>query len=305
MTIVAPKFGKDRPSSPVKGKNNLTPLVRLQRSVGEAEISFKRRADRTALARVHQSGCCKARFPVPEPHACPEAVLLNTAGGLTDGDRISVEVTWRSGAQAICTTQAAERIYRSRGGPASIRNTLSVGANATAFWLPQETILFDGGQFERTLKADIADGGRLLACESTVFGRSAMGETVEHGLLLDRWRVRYVDELVFADGFRLDGEISQQMKRPALLRDATAIASVVLVHEAAKDFVEPIRSVLNGTASIAGCSSVGPVLVIRLLSPSGAEMRSDLVAILEQAMKLLQPKDNPKEIAALPRVWSC
>ena len=305
MTIVAPNFARGGSSRDGTSRNNVLPLVRLQRSLGEVKVSFKRRADRTALATVHQSGCCKARFPVPEPSAWPEAVLINTAGGLTDGDRISVKAGWRSHAQATITTQAAERIYRSRGGPARIRNKLSIAANATAFWLPQETILFDGGQFERTFDADIADGGRLLACESTVFGRSAMGETVKSGLLLDKWRVRYASELVFADGLRLDGDIVRRLERPALMHGATAIASIVLVDEDAGRVIEPLRSVLHATRSVSGCSSVGPVVVIRLLAGSGADLRRDLVLILQETMRLLRHDGEPTGCTKLPRVWSC
>lgn len=305
MTIVAPNFARGGSSRDGTSQNNVLPLVRLQRSLGEVKVSFKRRADRTALATVHQSGCCKARFPVPEPSAWPEAVLINTAGGLTDGDRVSVKAGWRAHAQATITTQAAERIYRSRGGPARIRNKLSIAANATAFWLPQETILFDGGQFERNFVADIADSGRLLACESTVFGRSAMGETVRSGLLFDTWRVRYANELVFADGLRLDGDILKRLERPALMRGASAIASVVLVDRDAAHLIEPLRTILDTTSSVSGCSSVGPVVVIRLLAGSGAELRRDLVLILQETMRLLRQDGEPTGCTRLPRVWSC
>ncbi len=305
MTIVAPNFARGRPSRDGAGQNNVLPLVRLQRSVGEVKVAFKRRANCTALATVHQSGCCKARFPAPEPSAWPEAVLINTAGGLTDGDRVSIEASWRSRARAIVTTQAAERIYRSRGGPARIRNKLSIAENATAFWLPQETIVFDGGQFERSFVADIAEGGRLLACESTVFGRSAMGETVQSGLQFDKWRVRYAGDLVFADGLHLDGNILHRLERPALMRGATAMASVVLADRDAEHFIEPLRSVLQATSSLSGCSSVGPVVVMRLLAGSGAELRSDLILVLQETMKLLQREGEPAGCTELPRVWSC
>ena len=51
---------------------------------------------RTRLDVLHQAGAARVRFPKPAAGAPPEAVLLNTAGGLTGGDRIDIERgAWR------------------------------------------------------------------------------------------------------------------------------------------------------------------------------------------------------------------
>jgi urease accessory protein len=283
-------------------------LERLQRSSGTARVSFKRREGRTVLDGVHQAGCCKIRFPKPAPGAAPEAVLINTAGGLTDGDRLETEVRWQAGTCAAVTSQAAERVYRSRGELAQIENGLAVEDGATGLWLPQETILFDGGRLARRLAANIAEGGRLLACESTVFGRRAMGETIERGTLLDCWRVRHGGRLVFADGLCLDGAIRETLSRPAVAGGAQAIASVVYAGHDAAAMTEPLRALLSGLASTTGCSAVGPVLVVRIVSASGAEMRAELMQVLRAFLELLNEGNEQERHSAgatLPRVWSC
>lgn len=287
--------------------DNVLPLARLQRSAGRARVAFKRRDGRTVLEDVHQSGCCKLRFPRALPGALPEAVLVNTAGGLTDGDRIETHALWRAGTAAAVTTQAAERIYRSRGGPARVANRLHVEEGATAYWLPQEAILFDGGRLERRLDAEIAEGGGLLACESTVFGRRAMGETVEHGRLLDVWRVRHAGALVFADGLGLAGNIQAALARPALAGGAAAVASVIYVGDRAEAMREPLRDVLGRCACVAGCSVIGPVLVVRMLGMSGGALRRDLVNVLHAVPRLLGVRGPGERMTAagLPRVWSC
>ena len=103
-------------------------VVALQRSTGAARIAFKARDGRTVLDDVHQSGCCKVRFPRPDPGATTEAVLINTAGGLTDADRLTVEARWRPGTCAVVTSQAAERVYRSRDLPARVASEPSDSA---------------------------------------------------------------------------------------------------------------------------------------------------------------------------------
>ena len=283
------------------------PSARLQRSAGAVRLAFKRRDSRTVLDEMHQSGCCKLRLPKPEPDRDPEAVLINTAGGLTDGDRIAADVSWRPGTRAAVTTQAAERVYRSRGGPAHVDNVLSVSERAIALWLPQETILFDGSRLSRRLSADIAPDGQLLACESMVFGRHAMGETVRDGTVRDVWRVRYAGRLVYADGFHLDGNISELLARPAVANGATAVASVIYAGARATDLAEALGCTVSTLRSAAGCSAVGSATVVRMLARSGFEMRQDLISVLQVIVPFLNgqpPAQTTGVAAALPRVWS-
>ncbi|MGE3626925.1 MAG: urease accessory protein UreD [Hyphomicrobiales bacterium] len=282
------------------------PAVRLQRALGEARVAFKRRAGATVLDDLHQSGCCKLRIPRPLPGAGPEAVFINTAGGLTDGDAVSLSAGWGEGTWATISTQAAERIYRSRGLPARALNRLDVAAEATALWLPQETILFDGGRLKRRFDARIDEGGRLLACESTVFGRTAMGETVRDGALHDSWRIRIGGRLVFADGLNLDGRIDDVLDRPAIGAGARAIASVVYAGPGVAGLVEPLRAAMAGLAATCGCSVNGPVLIARILARESKLMRDALRTVLEAALTWLRGKREDLAAAAvLPRVWTC
>ena len=198
----------------------------LQRSQGAATIAFKRRGEATVLDRLRQQGCAKIRLPRVHQPGHPESVLLNTAGGLTGGDRFDVEASWAPLTQATVTTQAAERLYKSSGGYASVRNALRVGAGALAFWLPQETIVFDGAALQRRLDVDLEGDATLIAVESWMIGRAAMGEKVRQARIHDHWRVRRDGKLVFADGLRLSGDI-QSILGPTsdrqwsmLLRDA-------------------------------------------------------------------------------------
>lgn len=279
-------------------------VVPLQRSAGRAQVGFKTRGPHTVLDTVHQEGCCKLRFPRPEPGNAPEAVLINTAGGLTDSDVLTVEAVWLRGTCASLSSQAAERIYRSRGEPARISNRLRVDSGATGLWLPQESILFDGGRLSRRLTASVEDGGQLLACESTIFGRRAMGETVQRGSLMDSWRIRFDGRLVFADAFEIDGPIADRLNRPAVANGANAVASILYVGAAAERLLTIFRDAAERLGAMAAGSVIGPVLHIRLLAETGAVLRQDLAAVLTQLLSQLET-GGPGPTAVLPRVWSC
>lgn len=280
--------------------------VSLQRSAGEARIAFKRRGALSVLDDIYQVGCCKVRFPRAEPGADPEAVLLNTAGGLTDGDVIETSARWGKGTRAVVTTQAAERIYRSRGADAHIANHLKVEAAATALWLPQETILFDGGRLKRRLEATIAEDGRLIACEATIFGRHAMGETIRSGAIEDVWRVRHGGKLVFADGLRLTGDMDKGLARPGIADGAAAIATVIHVGHAEDTLFDTLRAATDALPVTAACSQLGPVIIARLLAPNGATLRTGLIILLNALLNRIEPVEGlGQRDWALPRVWNC
>jgi urease accessory protein len=234
-------------------------------------------------------------------------VTINTSGGLTDGDEIQMFATWGPGTLAAVTSQTAERIYRARTDvphvePARIATTLSVAHGATGLWLPQETILFDGGHYRRQISADIAEAGTLLACESLIIGRRAMGERVTSGSVHDSWRVRYVGRLVLADALRLDGDMEALLDRPAIGRGGRAMATVILAGAASEACLNPAREIVDQIGAGAGVSRIGPVIIARLLATDGATLRKDLTAVLAGLLAAMG-RANPAGLLALPRLW--
>ena len=290
-------------------------IPRLQRSAGAGRVTFKTLTDasgpRTVLGDLEQSGCIRLRLPGPEPRVAPSAVTINTAGGLTDGDDVRLSAAWGPGTLAAVTSQAAERIYRARTSPtppepARIETNLVVGEGATGLWLPQETILFDGGRYRRRVTAALAEGGTLLACESLIIGRRAMGERVTSGFVHDGWRIRHGGRLVLADALRLEGDIEALLDRPATGRGARALATVILVGAAAEGCLAPARAIterIGGTdGCLAGVSRIGPVLIARLLAPGGAPLRRDLTALLAGLLTAMTQTGATHDLA-LPRLW--
>ena len=289
------------PESSRSGGRTLPLGARQQRSEGAARIAFKRRKNATVLDDLFQSGCMKARFPKRVDTDRADAVLINTAGGLTGGDVLQTEVAWKRDTCAAVSTQAAERIYKSHSGIARVDVRLNVDAGASAMWLPQETIFFDGGQMRWMNHVCVAKSGRLLATEQIVFGRTAMGETVETGFISDGWRITYDDRLVFADSFRIDGDIRKTLNRPAIAAGGQALATVLMVGDDAPENLDRWRAVAANLDCLAGCSAIGPVLVARMIAETGDHLRGNLVTFLEHAIERFSPEKD----ARLPRVWSC
>src|SRR5882724_8529969 len=207
----------------------------------------------TRRGRLHESGSLRVRFPSPEGEGL-SAVFVNTAGGVAGGDRFDTEIAAGEGARLTLTTAAAEKVYRAHGEPAQLNIALKAAAGARLAWLPQETILFDRARVSRRIDIDLADGASLLLCEIVVFGRAAMGERMQSGEFVDRWRLRRGSRLVFAENVRLDGNIGEKLARPSVAKGGAAIGTALIV-PGDEALVERIREVTKSLSGEVGISA--------------------------------------------------
>ncbi|HVW67737.1 MAG TPA: urease accessory protein UreD [Steroidobacteraceae bacterium] len=274
-----------------------------QRLDGEARIAFRRSVDGpTRLADLYQRAPCRVLFPTPEADEPPHCVLLTTSGGLTGGDRTRVKVDVGANAVATVTTQAAEKIYRALPdtGDAIVEVDLRVGDGAWAEWLAQETIVFEGSRLRRGLTAEVAPGGRLLAVESVVFGRTAMGERFDTGLLHDAWRIRRGGRLVWVDALHLEGDVGKLRVQPFSFGNNVACATVLYASADATQQIGEARRLLGQSGLPCGATLLDGIMVARIMTDDATELRATvmrLVAGIRQAAASLP--------ARLPRVWHC
>jgi urease accessory protein len=247
--------------------------VRPQRARGRARLSVSRSDGATRLDTMFQEGSAKLRLPRNRAGVI-EAVMINSAGGLTGGDRFDWTVEVGPAAAAVLTTQACEKVYRAEGGPARVTAHLTVGAGGRLDWLPQETILFDRSALHRRIEADVAPGGALLLAEAVILGRQAMGETVLATDFHDRWRIRREGRLVFAEDLRLAGDIATLTAGRSLLAGARAFATLLLLDDAPEALLPAVRAAIGPHG---GASAFEGKLVVRLAAADGLTLRRALL----------------------------
>lgn len=240
--------------------------------------------------RVHEAGSLRVRFPNGERGGALEAVIVNTAGGMTGGDRFAIEIAVGPGARLNVTTAAAEKIYRSLGPDTEIDVKLHIERGGALVWLPQEAILFDEMRLFRSIAVELAADANLLLAEAVIFGRSAKGETVQQGRFFDRWRIRRDGRLIFAETIRLDGDIAQRLAKPAVASGSVAIAGIVKIPGGEND-VAALRCAQRDCRGEIGVSTWNGLAAARLIASDGVTLRHDLVAALA-ALRV-----------PLPRLW--
>lgn len=270
--------------------NSLLPIAQLQRARGGLRISAQRvDGDVTRLKDFRQQGSFRAIFPRP---ICGniEAVIINTAGGVTGGDQFTADVTAGDAAKMSVTTQAAERIYRAVGPERGIvRTKLRAEKDAQLYWLPQETILFDGARLDRSLVVDLHKSAKFLMVEPLVFGRDASGETLKSGALLDRVSITSDGAPVYCDRIKLEGDIGGQLARRAVANGAGAAASIVLVDQSAQSMLTAVRDLLPPMAGASLLSET--VLVVRILAADSFALRNTIFPILTLLTDNAVPKN--------------
>ena len=262
----------------------------LQRARGTLNIcAVTADGDQSRLKDLRQQGSYRAIFPRPTKDTI-EAVIINTAGGITGGDKFSTEVTANSHAKVSVTTQAAERIYRASNAIAgSMQTRLKVKSNAQLYWLPQETILFEGSRLCRRLEVEVTKDAKFLMVEPLVFGREASGEILQHCSLDDRVCITTEGTPIYVDRIKLDGDVAFILKRPAIAAGLRAMASIVLVDQMAKAMINGVRALLpcSGGASLFADN----ILVIRLLCSDSFALRTALLPILTHLTQNAVPKN--------------
>ena len=264
------------------------PLGAMQRVEGRAGAVI---GSGGRLARLWQRGSAKAMLPRMHGRAA-EVVFLNTAGGLTGGDRLAYSLDLAAGAVAVGTTQTAERAYLSRTGAARVTVDLRLGAGARLQWLPQEVILFEGAAIERSLRVEMAEDAELVMLETLVLGRAAMGERLLRIDLSDRREVIRGGRPAMVEAIRLS---DTDLARPGVagLNGAVALATLALFAPDATDRLARLRAVLPGEGAVrAAASAWEGKLVARFMAPEAWALRQAVARAVETLTG-----------GALPRVW--
>ncbi|PZX16291.1 urease accessory protein [Palleronia aestuarii] len=254
---------------------------RQPRAVGTAILRVARGAGgRPRLATLRQSGAAKLLFPRRRGERV-EAVFINTAGGITGGDRFEIAAAAEAGAHLTMTSQAAERAYAAQPGEVGrVRTRLEVGSGARIDWLPQETILYERSSLDRRLDVDLAEDARFLMIESLLFGRHARGEVLRAARVSDRVAIRRQGEPLYLDAIAMAGDLRAHLSRPAIGGGAGAVATLIYIAPDAAAHLEAIRALLPESAGVSAIS--GDMIALRALAGDGYALRRIVLPVLDR-----------------------
>jgi urease accessory protein len=264
------------------------------------DLHFERSGARTVLARRRHVGPLQVQRPFyPEGTDTCHVYLLHPPGGVVGGDQLRITIDVASGAQALLTTPAAGKLYRSAGRLATLDQRLTVASNAMLEWLPQETIVFAGAHVAASTRVDLAGSAKFLGWELVCLGRPAAAELFTQGVLRQRFEVWCDGAPLWIEGSRFCGG------EPALtaawgLRGHSVTGTLVCT-ATAPELVTQVReawSALSGDALVSA-TQLDAVIVCRYLGDDAEQARACFVA----AWTILRPAVLGR-VACPPRIWA-
>jgi urease accessory protein len=272
----------------------------LQRADGCCRIVLSGSENGTQIEDLFERSPLRVMFPRSEHCAVEEAVLINTAGGVAGGDRLEYSVAALPGASIAVTSQAAEKVYRALDNPARVATRLKARESTRLAWLPQETIVFDRARLHRTTEIELFSGAELLALEWLVLGRAAHGEVMVGGSIIDGWRVRKDGRLIWADSFRISGEIFGHLSRKALLSNFNSIATLVYFGPYLDRRLEFLREILPSLGCECAVTLVSGLIVTRFAAKQSSDLKLALRSFLQQFERELGSRPF-----RVPKMWLC
>jgi urease accessory protein len=272
----------------------------LQRSDGIARLVVAGSSQGTRIVDVFERSPTRIMFPRPRYAPVEEVVIVNTGGGIAGGDRLEFEVTALPDASIAVTSQAAERVYRALNESARICTRLKICDKAKLAWLPQETIVFNGGRIRRNTEMEISAGAEVLALEWLVLGRGAHGEELTNGHILDGWQVRLDGRLIWADRFRVTDDVFPRLRSRALLADLKAIGTLIYFGPDLAARVEFMRDLAPKLRCHCVTTTMFGLVIVRLAARAPAELKAALGEIL-----LRFDWNKASSPFRVPKMWSC
>ncbi|MDF5735464.1 MULTISPECIES: urease accessory protein UreD [unclassified Nostoc] len=265
---------------------------------GKLKLVYADRQGKTQLIYNHQQAPLKVQRPFyPEGEKVCHSVILHTAGGVVGGDRLSSNIHLQPQAQALITTAAASKIYRSNGLQARQTIQMQVDAGGCLEWLPQETILFNGAIYRQDLRVELATEGSWLGWEITRFGRSAKGEKFYLGEWRSHTEIWQQGVPLWIDRQWLRGS-EDIFHSPHGLAGKPIVGSLVWVGSAVSaEIVEKTRNLWNGEGE-AGVSRLQHGLLCRYRGSSTSEVRNWFINVWQLLRVSSLNRGN-----CIPRVW--
>ena len=268
---------------------------------GSLELEFAWRDRATHLSYSRRQAPLKLQRPFyPEgPEVC-HCVLLHTAGGVVGDDRLSLDCRLQPQTHALITSAAASKIYRSNGLVAQQTTQLQIGEDACCEWFPQETIVFNGANYQQNLRVELAPGATWIGWEITRLGRSARGEQFLSGNWRSRTEVWRQDQPLWIDPQWIPGS-SVVINSPHGLAGHPVIASFALVGKAVElELITQARSLWQTGMypGEAGVTRLPEGLLCRYRGPSTQSARAWFMQVWQLLRQLYLGR-----AACPPRVW--
>lgn len=258
------------------------------------QLGFVAKNGKTVLAQRDHYGPLTVQRPFyPEGGVC-HVYVLHPPGGIVAGDRLSISASAAAESQALITTPAAGKFYRSGGAQASQSVSLNVASNATLEWLPQETIIYEGARLVSNMNIALEAEAGFIGWEVLALGRPASGEGFDSGEATLNWRISRVGQLFYRERLRLDALAFAA--RWGL--NGESACGTLFACPASQAHLEAVQQLI-GDHPARGVTRIDDMLICRAIDARADRLRD----FFQQVWQLIR-NDIVHRPACAPRIWA-
>ena len=259
----------------------------LERATGTLKATLRGCDNR--IGELYQKGSSRLFFP-KNFSKTKECVVINTAGGITGGDKFESCIKASEESSVVVTTQASEKVYKSNYGSAEVETKFFASKNSKLLWLPQDTILFSKSNLSRKITIHIEDNSELLAFDQIVLGRSAMGEIIQESSFHDNWKIYSGNKLIYFDQSGWKNTVPLNC---AGLKGIKSYASFYYVGSKAKYYEEKLKRMKQVFKNVDfGSSLRNGCLLVRIFGSEAKAIKDRSINLLREIWQL-----------DIPNVW--
>ena len=247
----------------------------LERATGTLKATISGSENR--IGELYQEGSSRLFFP-KSFSKIKECVVINTAGGITGGDKFQCSIEASEESSIIVTTQASEKVYKANNGSAEVETSFFVSKNSKLLWLPQDTILFSNSALSRESTIHIEDSSEFLAFDQIVLGRSAMGEDIQKSNFHDKWKIYKGKSLIYFDQSGWKNTVPLNC---AGLKGIKSYASFYYVGSKAEAYEQKLKNLKKVQKNVyVGSSLRNSCLIVRMFGPDAKAIKDKAILLL-------------------------
>lgn len=265
-------------------------------------LEFSARDTRSVLTHRAHHGPLHVQKPFyPEADGTCHIYVLHPPGGVVGGDVLQIDLVLHAAAQALVTTPAATKFYRSGERYAAQTLRAQVANGATLEWLPQETIVFDNAWARNSARVDLARDARFIGWEVVCLGRPVNHQTFTRGAWQQRLEVWREDMPLFIDRSDVRGNAPVLTQSWGWAGYSVSGLLVCATPDLPRELLETLRDACAALQrdGVFSATQLRGVLVCRYLGHHAQQARR----CLQRAWEILRPEYLGKA-AQVPRIWN-
>jgi len=171
---------------------------------GRLEVQFERRGDKTLARTLCQSSPLKVlKAFYPEGESIAHLYILNSTGGILQGDRMDIKIHLAADAEAVVLMPAATKIHPCPSGDARQKMQFRLDAGAVLEYLPEPLLPFSEAAFFQETAIFIEAGASFFWGDILGPGRLAKGESFAYRLFENRMYIRDGAGLIAQEVFQI------------------------------------------------------------------------------------------------------